>query len=137
MPSENGSDETDWRGSGLRNAEEIGSEGRENVNCVVCDDRSVYKLQLATASEAGAGSWSAPAQRAIVDVTEAPTGRLDVSLGPGGFLSLPVVGQGIQARQTGACRQEYGKKEEGLDPEEPPARCRARTMHEVEYTHLP
>jgi hypothetical protein len=60
------------------------------------------------------GPGGGASEAAPVGMTETPAGRLDVGAGPLAAGVLSVVGQSIQAWQTGSGRQEYGQQEESL-----------------------
>jgi hypothetical protein len=70
--------------------------------------------KLATVGRARTGTRSAAAEGAVTGVAGASTGRLDVRLRAGFFGRVGVVGQGIQAGQTGSGCQKYQQQEESL-----------------------
>ena len=74
--------------------------------------RNETRFGFSRGDRSGAGGGAAEA--APVGVTETPAGRLDVGAGPLAALVDPVVGESVQARQTGSGCQKYQQQEESL-----------------------
>ena len=81
-----------------------------------------------------AGPGGAAAQATVIGMTETPAGRLDVGLRSIELRVAMVRGQGIQAGQAGAGRQEDCQQEERLGPAKARYPGGNGATHMLEYT---
>jgi hypothetical protein len=84
--------------------------GRANDRLVSC---SIPKGS--DCSRAGGGAT----EGTVIDVTGTTTCRLDVRLGPLASIVVGMKGQCVEARQSGACREEQREKNERFEAGEP------------------